>query len=80
MTTAKVAEAKALLASSGFIVTEDPKWRDKQVARVNLLIKQLTATFDEIEGVDYKIDIAAYLGDDHIAGAEECNNWERSWC
>lgn len=48
---------------------------------ITYLINELGKAFDELEGVDYKIIIESYdQNDEYVIGAEESNNWNRSWC
>ena len=54
---------------------------DEQIARIRLLVNELGTAFENLEGVEYKIIIESYDEDgSHVYGAEESNNWERSWC
>jgi hypothetical protein len=52
-----------------------------KIKNIKELINELGAAFAELEGVDYKIIIESYDENDrYVIGAEDSNNWERSWC
>jgi len=53
----------------------------EKVEKIKTLINKLGEAFADLEGVDYKIIIESYdKYDDWVIGAEDSNNWERSWC
>lgn len=58
--------------------------REEKIEDIRTLINMLGDAFEDLSHhgtLDYKIVIESYDGNDHyVIGAEESNNWERSWC
>lgn len=55
--------------------------REAQREKIRKLTDELIKTFNEVEGVDYLIQIESYdEDDDAFVMEDDCNNWQRSWC